>query len=46
MATSDRTSQLARLDRLKAIAADPEANREFLLKASMITGLREAETIE
>ena len=46
MATSDRTSQLARLDRLKSIARDPEANREFLLRASMITGLREAQTIE
>ena len=46
MATSDKTSQLARLDQLKAIAADREANREFLMKSSMITGLREAATIE
>ena len=46
MATLDRTSQLARLDQLKAIAADPAANRDFLMKSSMITGLREAENIE
>ena len=46
MAATDRASQLARLDELKAIAADPVANREFLLKSSMFTGLREAQSIE
>lgn len=46
MATMDRTSQLARLDELNAIASDPVANRDFLLKSSMIAGLREADAID
>lgn len=46
MAPTDRTSQLVRLDELDAIAADPVANRDFLLKSTMIAGLREANTIK
>jgi len=45
MATMDKALQLERLENHRAIAADPAANREFLLKSSMITGLREAEEI-
>lgn len=45
MATLDKTVQLERLSEQRAIAADPARNREFLLRASMITGLREAENI-
>ena len=45
MAATDRSSQLARLDELSAIAADRVANRDFLLKSTMIAGLREANTI-
>lgn len=45
MATLDKTVQLERLSEQRAIASDPARNREFLLRASMITGLREAENI-
>jgi len=46
MATTDLDSQLERLAEQRAIADDPERCKEFLLRASMISGLREAETIE
>lgn len=46
MAPTDRSSQLVRLDELNAIAADPLANRDFLLKSTMIAGLREANRIK
>ncbi len=46
MATMDRRVQLERLARHKAIAADADENREFLLRSSMITVLREAQDIE
>ncbi len=35
----------AELARLQAIAADPRQAREYLLRSSMITGLREAEGV-
>lgn len=43
MATTDRQLQLERLDEQRRVRADADASREFLLRASMITGLREAE---
>lgn len=46
MAAGDRTAQLERLAELKAIAGDTQELREFLLRSSMITGLREADSIE
>lgn len=46
MTAIDKVSQLARLDQLSTIASDPVANRNFLLKSSMIAGLREAYSIE
>ncbi|MDJ0657266.1 MAG: FAD-dependent monooxygenase [Xanthomonadales bacterium] len=46
MAVKDPKRQLARLDEHRQIAADGERCREFLLKSSMISGLREAEAIE
>ncbi len=46
MATMDRGEQLARLENHRAIANDPERCRDFLLRSSMITGLREAKEIE
>lgn len=38
-------SHRARLDRMGAIAADPEARRAYLLKQAMITSLQDAENI-
>lgn len=46
MATVDRDEQLQRLADYRAIAADDEQCRDFLLKSSMITGLREARNID
>jgi 3-(3-hydroxy-phenyl)propionate hydroxylase len=46
MATLDKDEQLQRLADYRAIAADDEQSREFLLKSSMITGLREAQNID
>ncbi len=46
MATMDLPIQLERLAEQRNIAKDPERCREFLLRASMISGLREAETID
>ena len=46
MATMDKALQLERLEKYRSISADAKANREFLLRSSMITGLREAEYIE
>lgn len=46
MATTDKSTQHARLDELKTIAADPVRNREHLLKSSMVAGLREAQAID
>ncbi|MGB5721492.1 MAG: FAD-dependent monooxygenase, partial [Woeseiaceae bacterium] len=46
MATRDRLLQLERLREQRKMAASSDTNREFLLRASMITGLREAEKIE
>ncbi len=36
----------AELARLQKIAADPDASREFLLRSSMIEGLRLAERLQ
>ncbi len=46
MATTDRGSQMDRLQQYRAIAADESRCRDYLLQASMITGLREAQDIE
>jgi len=46
MATQDTEQQLQRLSEHAAIAADDARCREFLLRSSMITGLREAQNIE
>lgn len=46
MATTDRSLQRERLADLKRIAEDPQKCREFLLRSSMIAGLREAASIE
>ncbi|MDH3619925.1 MAG: FAD-dependent monooxygenase [Gammaproteobacteria bacterium] len=46
MATMDKDEQLQRLADQRAIAADDERCRDFLLRSSMITGLREAQGIE
>lgn len=46
MATMDRSQQLQRLENHRKIASDKQANRVFLLKSSMIAGLREAQCIE
>ncbi|MEM9551410.1 MAG: FAD-dependent monooxygenase [Pseudomonadota bacterium] len=43
MNTTDPKARHAHLERLKAIAADPVQCREFLLRSSMIEGLRRAE---
>ena len=43
MALTDRTARQQELDRLKAIAADPARAKPFLMKSSMIAGLRRAE---
>ena len=45
MQERDPARRRAELDRLQAICADPVAAREYLLKSSMIDGLRQAETI-
>ncbi len=46
MMVIDRDMQLERLAELRAIASDPGRAREFLLRASMITGLEAAESVE
>lgn len=46
MATLDKDEQLRRLADQRDVAADPERCRAFLLRSSMITGLREAQDIE
>ncbi len=46
MATVDRETQLQRLKEQQEISMDPKRCREFLLRASMISGLREAENID
>lgn len=46
MATLDKSLQLERLREQQAISVDKAASREFLLRASMIAGLREADDIE
>ena len=38
-------ARIARLRQMQAIAADPAKMKAFLLKTSMISGLRKAETI-
>ncbi|MFK7958603.1 MAG: FAD-dependent oxidoreductase [Lysobacterales bacterium] len=45
MATKDRPTQLKRLAQQQQMANDPAQCRAFLLRASMIDGLREAEHI-
>lgn len=46
MATLDRDEQHRRLDEQRRIAADPERCEEYLLRSSMIAGLREAQNID
>ncbi|MDJ0928997.1 MAG: NAD(P)/FAD-dependent oxidoreductase [Gammaproteobacteria bacterium] len=46
MQQRDPQLRRAELHRLQEIAANPESAREFLLRSSMITGLRQAEAIE
>ena len=46
MAARSRREQEAHLDEHRAIAADPARCREFLLKASMISGLEEAGRVD
>jgi len=46
MATLDIELQLERLAEQRRLADDPKRCRDFLLKSSMISGLREAEAIE
>lgn len=46
MATMDKSVQLERLRERRQIAADPAANREFLLLSSMLTSVREAQEID
>ena len=46
LADADAGAQVRRLARYQAIAADTGRCREFLLASSMITALREAETID
>lgn len=45
MSTTGRAQQLDNLKQHKAIASDEHSLREFLLQTSMISGLREAESI-
>ncbi len=45
MQQRDPVARRAELQRLQSIAADPVQAREYLLRSSMITGLREAATI-
>ncbi len=46
MMVIDRDMQLERLAEFQAIAGDPQREREFLLKSSMITGLDEAAHVD
>jgi len=46
MAANNRQEQEAHLNEHRAVAEDPARCREFLLRASMITGLEEAERVE
>ena len=43
MQERDKAFRAAELERLKKIANDPKSSREFLLRSSMIKGLRETE---
>lgn len=45
---SERDPEVRRksIEAMRRMAADPKTSREYMLKASMITGLREAEKIE
>lgn len=45
MNDTDPAARRAHLERLQAIAADPEQARAFLLRSSMIEGLRRAEAL-
>ena len=45
MNNTDPEARRAHLAELKCIAADPEKAREFLLRSSMIEGLRRAEAL-
>ncbi|TNF57742.1 MAG: FAD-dependent monooxygenase [Rhodobacteraceae bacterium] len=45
MNATDPARRRAELARLQAIAADPQAARDFLLRSSMIEGLRRAEAL-
>ena len=44
MQERDESIRTAELKELKKIASDPERAREFLLRSSMIAGLREIES--
>lgn len=46
MNTIDPAARRAHLEELKSIAADPDRTRTFLLRSSMIAGLRRAATIK
>ena len=46
MSVMDQDEQLEKLARFRSIANDKERRREFLLRSSMILGLREARDIE
>jgi 3-(3-hydroxy-phenyl)propionate hydroxylase len=46
MATRDREEQMKRLANHRDMAADEDRCREFLLRSSMISGLREAQNVE
>lgn len=46
MAVQDETEQADKLERYREIAADKSRCRDFLLRSSMISGLREAKDIE
>jgi 3-(3-hydroxy-phenyl)propionate hydroxylase len=45
MQQRDPVYRRSELTRLQAIAADPVQAREYLLRSSMISGLREAEQL-
>ena len=45
MQERDPQRRRAELERLQAIANDRQKSREYLLRSSMITGLREAEAL-
>ena len=45
MNTTDQSARMKHLQNMQAIANDQQRSREFLLKSSMITGLRRAERL-